>query len=38
MLQIYPGNVDTFDVEKAMTDVEYEIMDEEYIYLTEDLR
>ena len=37
MLQIDPGNIDTFDVEKATTDVKTEIMDEEYLYLTEDL-
>ena len=37
LLQIDPGNVDTFDVDKATKDVENEIMDKEYIYLTEDL-
>ena len=37
MLQIDPENVDTFDVEKAMTAVKNEMMDEEYIYMSEDL-
>ena len=37
LLQIAPGNVDTFDVEKATTCVEYETMEEEHLYLTEDL-
>ena len=37
MLLIDPGNANTFNVDKATTDVKYEIMDEEYIYLTEDL-
>ena len=37
ILQIDPGNVDTFNVNKATTDVENEMMDEKYIYLTEDL-
>ena len=37
MLQIDPGNVDTFDVDKPTTDVKNEMTEEEYIYLTEDL-
>ena len=37
MLQIDPGNTNTFNVVKATTDVEYKMMDEEYVYLTEDL-
>ena len=37
MLQVDPGNTNTFDGDKATADVEYEMMDEEYIYLTEDL-
>ena len=37
MLQLDPCNPNAFDVDKATTDVEYEMMDEEYIYLTEDL-
>ena len=37
MLQIDPCNANAFDVDKIITDVEYKMMDEEYIYLTEDL-
>ena len=37
MLQIDPRDTNVFDVNKATTDVEYQMMDEEYIYLTEDL-
>ena len=37
MLQIDPGNADTFDADKATANVETETMNEEYIYLTEDL-
>ena len=37
MLQIDPCDTNAFDVDKATTDVEYQMMDEEYIYLTEDL-
>ena len=33
LLQSDPGNVDTFDVDEGTTDVENEMMDEEYIYL-----
>ena len=35
LIQINQGNVDTFDAEKAITDVKQETMDKEYIYLTE---
>ena len=31
MLQVDPGNTNTFDGDKATADVEYEMMDEEYI-------
>merc|ERR1712086_273571 len=37
MLQIYPNDAKAFDVDRATTDVEYQMMDEEYVYLTEDL-
>ena len=37
LLQINPGNIDAFNVEKATTEVKHEMMDEEYIYMTEDL-
>ena len=37
MLQIDPCNANAFDVDKATTDVEYQMMEEEYIYLTKDL-
>ena len=34
MLQIDPCDAKAFDVDKATTDVEYQMMDKEYIYLT----
>ena len=37
MLQIYPCDIKTFDVDRDMTDVEYQTMDKEYVYLIEDL-
>ena len=37
MLQIDPNDAKAFDVDRATTDVEYQMMDEEYVYLTEDL-
>ena len=37
LCQIGPGNVNTFNAEKAAIYVKTEMMNEEYIYLTEDL-
>ena len=37
MLQIDPNDTKAFDVDRATTDVEYQMMDKEYVYLTEDL-
>ena len=37
MLQIDPCDANAFNVDKATTHVEYDMMDKDYIYLTEDL-
>ena len=37
MLQIDPCDANAFDMDKATTGVKYQMMDEEYIYLTKDL-
>ena len=37
MLQIDPCDANAFNVDKTTADVEYQMMDEEYIYLTEGL-
>ena len=37
VLQIDPCDATAFDVDKATTDFEHQMMDKEYIYLTKDL-
>ena len=37
MLQMDPNDTKAFDVDRATTDVEYQMMDKEYVYLTKDL-
>ena len=37
LLQINPGNVDTFDAEEAMVDAKMKMLNEEYMFLTENL-
>ena len=38
MRQIYPCGIKTFEVDRTTTDIEYQMMDKEYVYLTKDLR